>query len=74
MKVQEIISELTEQFDRFDKYQSNRQEQLNIIHKQFKAKEKKLHKKLEKQTSKDNRRKLKKKLGIVKKAYFMLYS
>ena len=72
MKVQEIISELNEQLDYFAKYQIDRQEQLNIFNKQFKAEEKKIHKRLEKQTNKNSRRKLKKKLGIVNKAYVML--
>jgi hypothetical protein len=72
MKVQEIISELNKQFVCFAKYQSNRQEQLNIFHKQFKAEEKKIHKKLEKQSNKNSRKKLKKELGIVKQAYVML--
>jgi len=72
MTVQEITSALNEQLDNFAKYQSDRQEQLNIFNKQFKAEEKKIHIKLEKQTNKNSRRKLKKKLGTVKKAYVML--
>lgn len=72
MTVQEITSALNEQLDNFAKYQSDRQEQLNIFNKQFKAEEKKIHKKLEKQTNKNSRRKLKKKLDTVNKAYDML--
>ncbi len=74
MTVEKIISELNKQYDWLNKYQNTRQKKFNCIHKQCKSEEKRIQKKLAKQTDKVSRRKLKKKLGTVKKAYVMLKS
>ena len=74
MTVEKIISELNKQYDWLNKYQNARQEKIKSIHKQCKAEKQRIQKKLAKQTDKVSRRKLKKKLGKVKKAYVMVKS
>ncbi len=74
MTVNKIINQLDQQLDLMTQYQRNRQKKLVNFHKQFKTEEKKLHTELKNQTNQSSRRKLKKKLRTVKKAYSMLDS
>ena len=74
MTVNKIINQLDQQLDLMTQYQRNRKKKLVKFHKQFKTEEKNLRTELGNQTNQSSRRKLKKKLRIVKKAYSMIDS
>lgn len=72
MKYQKLVDELNNLLDSAARQQQERQDKLKFYQAQFKAEEQKLRKQLKKNSEKVNRKKLKKELGMVQKAYAML--
>ena len=72
MKYEKLVNELNDLLGSATELSHKHQEKLNLYLGQFKAEEQKLRKKLENKSSKMNRGKLEKELGMVKEAYVML--
>ena len=72
MKYQKLIDELNELLDSAASQQKERRDTFKFYQAQFMAEEQKLRKRLKKNSDKANRKKLKKELGIVQKAYTIL--
>lgn len=72
MKYEKLINELNNVLGSAAKQSQKHHETLKFFLQQFKAEEQNLRKKLEKENSKTSRKKLKRELGTVKKAYELL--
>lgn len=72
MKYEKLVNELNDLLGSATERSHKHQEKLNLYLGQFKAEEQKLRKKLENKSSKMNRGKLERELGMVKEAYVML--
>ena len=69
MKSQKLVDELNKQFDSAIREREDRKNTLKCFFQQFRSEEKKLLKKLKKESHDAKRKKLKRKLGKVQKAY-----
>jgi len=72
MKYSKLVRELNKRIDWVTNYQRERDEKLKIYHKKIKTEEKIIRKKLGKNNSPTTRKKLKKNLNKIKKAYDVL--
>jgi hypothetical protein len=72
MKYEKFIDDLDNRFERAEVEQKKRQKKLNYFLKRFEKEEQKILSKMEEADNKDNRKKLKKKLDMVHKAYALL--
>lgn len=72
MKYQKLVDELNNLLDSAARQQQERQDKLKFYQAQFMAEEQNLRNKLKKSSDKANRKKLKKELGMVQKAYTIL--
>jgi len=72
MKFSKLVNELDKRITWVANYQRERDEKLKICHKKIKAEEKNILKKLDRKNNPTMRRKLKKNLNKVKKAYSVL--
>lgn len=72
MKYQKLVDELNNLLDSAARQQQERRDKLKFFQAQFMAEEQKLRKLLKKNSEKAKRKKLKKDLRMVQKAYTML--